>query len=282
MSQTRSLPPLDPDSSQAVLAQIAQEVESGSLDIDNEAGTRLKVIDRILTDVLRWPLAQIKPETHTTSGYADYLLISPEGRALCVLEAKREGAVLVDTVASTRLVCGFDSRFIRPAQDGISQARAYASSTGSRHCALSRKVMPCIVFDNTYHHGQNFQEAVYQYAQMINFMTLSFLIIPITDRTIWRLSKSGVFQSFVSKTFYLPVPSTREVLNRRIMYVRAKVGSKATAKTYFSSKGIRLEVRNIEKFASLLEEIFINTEFVSRLIGWLGNHDLRRSLLIAR
>ena len=137
MSQTRSIPPLDPDSSQAVLTQIAQEVESGSLDIDNEADTRLKVIDRILTDVLRWPLAQIKPETHTTSGYADYLLISPEGRALCVVEAKREGAVLVDTVASTRLVCGFDSRFIRPAQDGISQAKAYASSTGSTFAILT-------------------------------------------------------------------------------------------------------------------------------------------------
>ena len=35
-----------------------------------------------------------------------------------------------------------------------------------RHCALSSKVMPCIVFDNTDHHGQNFQESVYQYAHV--------------------------------------------------------------------------------------------------------------------
>lgn len=55
----------------------------------------------------------------------------------------------------------------------------------------SRKLMPCIVFDNTDHYPQSFQESVFQFAQSIYRECFSFIICPITDRTVWQLSKSG-------------------------------------------------------------------------------------------
>ena len=74
-----------------------------------------------------------------------------------------------------------------------------------------RRLMPCIIFDNTDHFPQNFQEAVFQYGQSLFRSVFSFVICPITDRTIWQLSKAGPLQSYETRTFYLPVPSTKEV-----------------------------------------------------------------------
>ena len=86
----------------------------------------------------------------------------------------------------------------------------------------SRKLMPCIVFDNTDHHSQPFQESVFQFAQSIYRECFSFIICPITDRTVWQLSKSGPFQSYDHRDFYLPVPSTKEVLIKRIEFIKSK------------------------------------------------------------
>jgi energy-coupling factor transporter ATP-binding protein EcfA2 len=58
----------------------------------------------------------------------------------------------------------------------------------------SRNLMPCIIFDNTDHFPQAFQEQVFQFAQSIYRSVFSFIICPITDRTIWQLSKSGPIQ----------------------------------------------------------------------------------------
>ncbi|HVX09148.1 hypothetical protein [Humibacter sp.] len=55
----------------------------------NEATTRLQVVDRILTECLRWPLSQIECETPEGGEYADYSIGRPAVAA--ILEAKREG-----------------------------------------------------------------------------------------------------------------------------------------------------------------------------------------------
>ena len=145
-----------------------------------------------------------------------------------------------------------------------------------------RKLMPCIVFDNTDHHRQEFQEAVFQFAQSLFRKTFTFIICPITDRTIWQLSKSGPLQSYESLAFYLPVPSTKDVLAKRIDFIKHKVGEEQEeGGNYFLSKGIRLRIRDIHAFAACVEDIFINEEYIGRVVGWLSNHDIRRSLRIA-
>jgi energy-coupling factor transporter ATP-binding protein EcfA2 len=145
----------------------------------------------------------------------------------------------------------------------------------------SSKLMPCLVFDNTDHYTIPFQEAVFQYAQAIHRAVFSFVILPITDNTVWQLSKSGPFQSYFTKSFYLPVPSVKEILTKRIAFVKEKLASEERESgSYFLSKGIKLDIRDLHAFASGLEEIFIERDYTARTISWLANFDIRRCLQI--
>jgi energy-coupling factor transporter ATP-binding protein EcfA2 len=147
----------------------------------------------------------------------------------------------------------------------------------------SNKKMPCIVFDNTDHYQKSFQESVFQYAQSINRAVHSFIICPITDRTVWQLSKAGPFQSYHTHSFYLPVPQAKEILKKRVWYLKNKVDeeTKKEKKDYTLNRGIRLQINDLRGFVACIEEIFVNTDYVSRTISWLSNHDIRRGLRIA-
>ncbi|MBD2296417.1 hypothetical protein H6G06_23775 [Anabaena sphaerica FACHB-251] len=148
------------------------------------------------------------------------------------------------------------------------------------HVVRSRKLMPCIVFDNTDNFSQKFQEAVFQVAESIHRAVFSFIIVPITDKTIWQLSKSGPFQSYDSKSFYLPVPSIKDILDKRIKFLKKKIETEKNGKSYFLNRGIRVKIDDIGAFVSCIEEIFVNEDFTSRRIGWIANHEIRRSLKV--
>ncbi|MBF4069328.1 hypothetical protein ISJ33_24655 [Burkholderia pseudomallei] len=151
------------------------------------------------------------------------------------------------------------------------------------HAVFARQQMPCLVFDNTDHFNQEFQEAVFQYAQSIYRAIYSFIICPVTDRTIWQLSKHGPMQSYETKSFYLPVPSTKDVLQKRVSFLKEKLLSPSKQRDqYFLSKGIRLSVGDMSAFAACVEEVFINTEYVSRTVSWLCNYDIRRGLQLSK
>src|SRR4051794_11620842 len=53
----------------------------------SEADTRVKVIDRLLTDVLGWTEPAFTREEHVDSGFIDYVLRGPH--PLLVIEAKK-------------------------------------------------------------------------------------------------------------------------------------------------------------------------------------------------
>jgi energy-coupling factor transporter ATP-binding protein EcfA2 len=142
-----------------------------------------------------------------------------------------------------------------------------------------RLLMPCVIFDNADQFPQSFQERVFQYGYALFRAAISFIIVPITDRTIWQLSKAGPLQSYATKSFYLPVPPTKDILERRVAYLRKRSeASKEDAGSYFLSRGIRLSISNIAAFAATVEEVFVKRDFVSRRVSWLSNLDLRRSL----
>lgn len=147
----------------------------------------------------------------------------------------------------------------------------------------SRGLMPCLVFDNTDHFPQPFQERVFQFAQSIHRSVFSFIICPITDRTVWQLSKEGPFQSYPTKSFYLPIPSTKAILKRRIIFINEKIEQEKEQKgEYFLKRGITLKISDIKAFAACIENILVNTAYVSRMIGSLANYDIRRSLRISQ
>jgi hypothetical protein len=154
-----------------------------------------------------------------------------------------------------------------------------------QNVASLRQQMPCLVFDNTDHYKQEFQEHVFLFAQSIYRKTFTFIICPITDRTIWQLSKQGPLQSYETTTFYLPIPPIKEVLEKRIAFIREKVDDDSPSQQqadYFLSKGIRLSVRDIRAFAVIVEEVLLNTDYVSRIVGSLANFEVRRSLQISK
>jgi len=148
----------------------------------------------------------------------------------------------------------------------------------------NRKLLPCLIFDNCDHFPDlNFQEAVFQFSQAIHGeIPFTFIVMPITDRSFWRLSKGGPFQTYHSKKFYLPVPPTKEVLEKRVAYLKRKIEENESQRQYFLTHGIRLSLENIEGFAACLEEVFLREDFVARRISWLANNNLRKSLEIAQ
>ncbi|QSJ15784.1 AAA family ATPase [Nostoc sp. UHCC 0702] len=165
---------------------------------------------------------------------------------------------------------------------GLKQPQKYVSRL-IKNAVDARRLMPCIVFDNTDHFPQSFQESVFQYAQSIYRESFSFIICPITDRTIWQLSKSGPLQSYEHRDFYLPVPSTKEVLAKRVDFIKEKAKEDTEVNgNYFTNKGIRLSIPDITAFALSVEDIFIHEDYIGRIVGWLSNFDIRRSLQIAQ
>lgn len=153
-----------------------------------------------------------------------------------------------------------------------------------KRAVRQRSVIPCIIFDNADNFPVPFQDAVFQYAYaMFRAVSLSVVVVPITDRTIWRLSKAGALQSYSAKTFYLPVPSTKSVLEKRVLFIRRKLDEGPdTSRQYFSSRGLRIKMENMPAFAACVEDAFIKTDFIARRIGSLTNHDLRRGLELSQ
>jgi hypothetical protein len=142
--------------------------------------------------------------------------------------------------------------------------------------------LPCLVFDNTDQFPTDVQDAVYQMAHSFEGAAPVFNVVPITDRTVWRLSKAGALQSYSAKSFYLPVPDAKEIISRRVDFLKIKVKAEPkAAKAYFSKKGFQVEVNDLAMLAEAVGKVFVENDYVSGLIGRLGNFDIRRMLKLA-
>lgn len=142
--------------------------------------------------------------------------------------------------------------------------------------------LPCLIFDNTDQFPIDVQDAVYQMAHSFEGAAPVFNIVPITDRTVWRLSKAGALQSYSAKSFYLPVPDAKEIISRRVDFLKIKLKAEPkAAKAYFSNKGFQVEVNDLAMLAEAVGKVFVENDYVSGLIGRLGNFDIRRMLKLA-
>ncbi|MCY3725605.1 MAG: AAA family ATPase [Rhodobacteraceae bacterium] len=144
--------------------------------------------------------------------------------------------------------------------------------------------IPCIIFDNTDHFSIEFQEAVFQFARAIYERELCIIIMPVTDKTSWQLSKQGAFQSFESESLFLPVPKPEKILKRRITYLEEKLieSSSNSKNNYFLGKGIKLHLNNIAGFVTSINQVFLETPRISEWLGGLVNDDIRRLLEFTR
>jgi predicted type IV restriction endonuclease len=142
--------------------------------------------------------------------------------------------------------------------------------------------LPCLIFDNTDQFLPEIQDLVYQMAHSYESAAPVFNVVPITDRTVWRLSKAGALQSYSARSFYLPVPDAKEIISRRVGFLKLKVQAEpAAARSYFSKRGFQVEVNDLAILADAVDKVFVDSDYVSGFIGQLGNFDIRRMLKIA-
>jgi energy-coupling factor transporter ATP-binding protein EcfA2 len=148
----------------------------------------------------------------------------------------------------------------------------------------SRKKIPCIIFDNADHFTIEFQERVFQYARSIYESEICLVIMPITDRTSWQLSSEGALRSFENESLFLPTPSPKTVLTKRIEYIESRLADekRESGTGYFLARGIPLSIENLRAFSATLQAAFLKTGQVSVWIGNLANNDIRRCLDITK
>jgi energy-coupling factor transporter ATP-binding protein EcfA2 len=153
-----------------------------------------------------------------------------------------------------------------------------------RHTINMRQELPILVLDNADHFDIQYQQRVYQYARSIYEQALCLVILPITDRTSWQLSKEGAFQSFENETFYLPAPKTEDVIRKRIEYFSSLVEMEKTAPDdrYAITRNLSITLDDLSQFARTLQQVFLQDTTISRWIGELANFNVRRTLDLAK
>lgn len=146
----------------------------------------------------------------------------------------------------------------------------------------SHQKLPCLIFDNTDQFPAEIQDTIYQMAHSYESVAPVFNVVPITDRTVWRLSKAGALQSYSARSFYLPTPDAKEIISRRVEFLKTKVKAEPkAAKSYFSERGFQVEVNDLAILADAVDKVFVENDYVSGFIGRLGNFDIRRMFEIA-
>lgn len=145
-----------------------------------------------------------------------------------------------------------------------------------------RRQVPVLVFDNTDHFDIEFQQRVYQYAQSLYERTFCLVIVPITDRTSWQLTKHGAIQSFEHESFFLPTPGTQQILRKRVEFLESKIDSERDGGgKYFTDRGVSLTVRDLQAFTKALQKLFLQSATTAEWIGALANYEIRRALNVA-
>lgn len=153
-----------------------------------------------------------------------------------------------------------------------------------RHAVTNRKKLPVIVLDNADHFDVDFQERVYQYARSIYEREVCLVIIPITDRTSWQLSRQGALQSFENETLFLPTPAAQLVISKRIDFLHDRVQTEREKPDdrYFIKNGISLSVKDLTALTKSLSSVFLHNPETARWIGNLSNGNIRWALKICR
>ncbi|HWP67824.1 MAG TPA: hypothetical protein VN437_00895 [Rectinemataceae bacterium] len=106
----------------------------------NEATTRMRAIDTILFEVLRWERQVVEAEKYSRDiGYSDYVF--RQNTSLClVLEAKRDGTTFIlpnQRIPDRPMGFGILAALCPDAASAMRQASGYAAAEGARFVAIS-------------------------------------------------------------------------------------------------------------------------------------------------
>ncbi|MBE0095397.1 cold shock domain-containing protein [Citrobacter freundii] len=149
----------------------------------------------------------------------------------------------------------------------------------------NRNKLPIIVVDNTDEFSLDFKIKIFQfcnsYRRKVKYCMLMF---PVTDKSAWSFSKTDIFTIHQSRSFFLPTPSPREVFRKRIDFLNKKLVTAdiAEKKEYLTSKGIRIELKDVKKFAQVLDDVFVENSFTAKTLGELTNYNIRSIMNLSK
>ena len=155
-----------------------------------------------------------------------------------------------------------------------------------RDVVRNRKKLPIFVIDNTDEFSIAYKTTIFQYFQALRRSTEHCLLIfPATDRSAWVFSKTDIFNIYSSRSFFLPTPSPREVFRKRIEYLKTKLhppAGDARQAEYLVGRGIRVTIKDLAAFASVVESIFVDQDYAAKRVGEIANYNIRKTLSLSR
>jgi cold shock CspA family protein/KaiC/GvpD/RAD55 family RecA-like ATPase len=150
----------------------------------------------------------------------------------------------------------------------------------------NRKRLPVFVVDNTDEFDLEFKSSTFQYFQALRRgVEHCLLLFPATDRSAWTFSKTEIFNIYSSRSFFLPTPSPREVFRKRVDYLKQKISvTKGDQKIreYLAGRGIRIQIKELDAFAQAVENVFVEQDYPSRVVGELSNYNMRKALGLSK
>ncbi|MGN7438196.1 MAG: cold shock domain-containing protein [Alcanivorax sp.] len=150
----------------------------------------------------------------------------------------------------------------------------------------NRHKLPILLIDNTDEFTEDFKREIFQFSQSLRrAINYCLLIFPVTDKSAWSFSKTDLYSIYKSKSFFLPTPPPREVFRKRIDFIRSKLkdlSSENEKRQYMAKKGIRVSIANIEGFASVIENVFVDHEYTAKTIGEIANYNIRNTLALSQ
>ncbi len=151
----------------------------------------------------------------------------------------------------------------------------------------NRKMLPIILIDNTDEFSNKYKEMFFQFTQALRrHVNHCLIIFPVTDKSAWSFSKTDMFGIYKSRSFFLPTPSPREVFRKRINFLKKIISEnqidKSTPGKYLASRGIKITIENLNAFAQVLENVFVDHDYTSKTIGELTNYNIRSTLLLSQ
>jgi cold shock CspA family protein/Cdc6-like AAA superfamily ATPase len=179
----------------------------------------------------------------------------------------------------------FDKRFSDFLESEVKSNREGYLESLLNFSIRNRKKLPIIVLDNTDEFTLEFKTKIFQFCNAYRRkVKYCMLIFPVTDKSAWVFSKTDIFTIHQSKSFFLPTPSPREVFRKRIDFLNKKlvVANDVEKRAYLTSKGIKIEFKNINKFAQVLEDVFVENNFTAKTLGELTNYNIRSIMTLSK
>jgi hypothetical protein len=182
----------------------------------------------------------------------------------------------------------FDKEFGQYIESMRRQSPFTYAATSIGHMAKGFGKLPIIIFDNADHFSPNIQEAVFQYGVSISKhreVKTSLILLPITERTLWGAAKNreSAFLSHFSTKFYLPPPSPKQVIERRLSYILEKMGSsKERSSQYLFGRSMHVSFDDLYKVVATLQEILAQHLTLGLAITNLANGNIRTAFDLFR